>query len=262
MKGNRGKNRIIRRLAALMLAAAFALALTAAAAETIHITLSDEGSTSDSGAVQCLENMVIISYPGEYEISGTLSDGQVYVNCDIEGKVTLTLDGVSIHNGSGAAVCIGSVKPRAHIVLAEGSENALSCGEQSSGDAEESDGALFSRSDLTLEGNGSLKITAERMDGIVSKDDLRIEGGTIEVNAARHGIRGKDAVEISGGEITVTAGKDGLRSNNDKDPDRGYISITRGNIHITCGDDPLDFVTALTVNGGTIESTVVSPEDR
>ena len=263
MKENHGSmSMIIRRITGIMMALTIMCVFAGAAAETIHITLSDEGSTCDNGAVQCLENMVVISYPGDYEISGTLSDGQLYVNCDIEGKVGLTLNGVSIHNEDGAAVCIGSVNPRAHIILAEGTENIISSGKQSSGDAEESDGAIFSRSDLTIEGTGALKISAGRMDGIVSKDDLRIEGGTIEVDALRHGIRGKDAVEISGGEITVSAGKDGIRSNNDKDAGRGYITITGGDIHISCGDDPLDFVTALTISGGTVDSAVISPEDR
>ena len=118
--------------------------------------------------------------------------------------------------------------------------------------------------DTTLSEDGStleLKVTAGDMDGIVSKDDLKIEGGQITVNAPRHGIRGRDFVEISDGDITVTAGKDGIRSNNDKEADRGYISVLGGKIRIICGDDPFDFVTALNIRSAEITTSVQRVQD-
>ena len=98
------------------------------------------------------------------------------------------------------------------------------------------------------------------MDGIVSKDNLKIEGGQISVDAPRHGIRGKDFVEISGGDITVRAGKDGIRSNNTRDAGKGYISVLGGTIRITCGDDPFDFVSALNIRNAEITTSVESAE--
>ena len=79
------------------------------------------------------------------------------------------------------------------------------------------------------------------MDAIVSKDDLRIEGGVLNIHAARHGIRGKDAVEISGGDLTIEAGQDGIKSTNSKEAEWGYLRLTGGVIRIVCGDDALDY---------------------
>ncbi len=233
------------------------LTASAGSAELITVTLSDEKCESASEAVTFEGSTVKITAPGEYLITGTLSNGQIFVDCKDEGKVVLNLQNVKIHNETGAAILIEKVRPRARISLMADTVNELSNGESLIFDEDdEPNGVIFSRSDLTVEGSGALKITAGAMDGIASKDDLKIEGGQISVIAPRHGLRGKDSVEISAGEITIQAGKDGIRSNNTKESDKGFISITGGKIKITAGDDPLDFVTGLMIKDAEITSNV------
>ena len=237
-------------------------AVSAGSAELIQITLADGGSECGSDAVICEGNTVTITAPGEYLLTGSLSDGQVQIDCKEDGKVSVNLQDVSIHNETGAAILIGHVSPRIRISLMADTTNELSNGGELAYDKDdEPNGVIFSRSDLTIEGSGALKVTAGAMDGIVSKDDIKIEGGQITVTAPRHGIRGKDFVEISDGDITITAGKDGIRSNNNKEADRGYISILGGKIRIVCGDDPLDFVTALNIRNAEITTTVEAAKD-
>ena len=242
---------------ALLLCLALALQLSSALGEIVPVTLSDEGCTCDSSAVTCEGSKVTINAPGEYMLTGTLSDGQIIVDCAEDGKVTLHLNNAVIHNETGAAILVGHVSPRIRISLTAGSENQLSNGSKLVfTDSDEPNGVIFSRSDLTIEGSGKLTVTAGDFDGIVSKDDLRIEGGEITVTSVRHGIRGKDSVEIYDGVINVTCGKDGLRATNSKDPDRGFIAVSGGQITIVCGDDPLDYVTSLNITGGTINGQV------
>lgn len=231
--------------------------LSLAGAEIIPVTLSDEGCTSESGSVVCDDQGVTITEPGEYMLSGTLSNGRVLVDCAKDGKVILHLNNAVIHNETSSAILIGKVSPRVRIALTAGSENRLTSGEHLVfTEEDEPNGVIFSRSDLTIEGSGILMVSAGDYDGIVSKDDLRIEGGEISIQAVRHGIRGKDSVEISDGNIVIRCGKDGLRATNTKDSDKGFISISGGKISIVCGDDPLDYVTGLSVTGGTIEASV------
>ena len=245
----------------LLLLAVLLIAVSAGNAELISVTLSDEKCESGSENVVCEGNIVKISAPGEYLITGTLSNGQIRVDCKEDGKVILNLQNVKIHNETGAAILIGNVSSRARISLMADTVNELSNGaDLVFEDDDEPNGVIFSRSDLTIEGSGALKITAGAMDGIASKDDLKIEGGKLTISAPRHGIRGKDCVEISDGEIIVSAGKDGIRSNNSKEAGKGYISITGGTIMITCGDDPLDFVTGLIVKDAEITSSVAGTD--
>lgn len=245
----------------LLLLAVLLIAVSAGNAELISVTLSDEKCECGSENVVCEGSIVKINAPGEYLITGSLSNGQIRVDCKEDGKVILNLQNVKIHNETGAAILIGNVSSRARISLMADTENELSNGiDLVYEDDDEPNGVIFSRSDLTIEGSGALKVTAGAMDAIASKDDLKIEGGKITVNAPRHGIRGKDCVEISGGEIIITAGKDGIRSNNSKEAGKGYISVTGGTITITCGDDPLDFVTGLIVKDAEITSSVAGTD--
>ena len=241
----------------LLLLAVLLFAVSAGNAELISVTLSDEKCECGSETVVCEGSTVNITAPGEYLLTGTLSNGQIRVDCKEEGKVILNLQNVKIHNETGAAILIGNVSSRARISLMADTVNELSNGANLEYEEDdEPNGVIFSRSDLTIEGSGSLTVNAGAMDGIASKDDLKIEGGQVTVDAPRHGIRGKDCVEISDGEIIVRAGKDGIRSNNSKETDKGYISITGGKITITCGDDPLDYVTGLIIKGGEITASV------
>ena len=236
---------------------------SAASAELISVTLSDEKCESASEAVTIEGSVVKITAPGEYLLTGSLSNGQIRVDCKDDGKVVLNLQNVKIHNETGAAILIEKVRPRARISLMADTVNELSNGDNLIYEADdEPNGVIFSRSDLTIEGSGELKISAGAMDGIASKDDLKVEGGKISVIAPRHGLRGKDSVEISAGDITIQAGKDGIRSNNSKDAEKGFISITGGTIRITAGDDPLDFVTALMVKNAEITSSVAGAADE
>ncbi len=240
-----------------------ALLLTCAApiqacAEGMVTIQLGEKEAAGSGSWSVTENGIRISEPGEYLISGTLEEGQIFVDCGQEGKVTLYLNGVNVHHETGPAIQIGKCSPRAVISLVEGSRNSLSNGKNLIFEEEdEPDGVIFSRSDLTVEGSGQLEILAGAMNGIVSKDDLKIRGGEVVIEAPNHGIKGKDCVEISGGSIRIQAGKDGIKSTNKNDPDRGYIDMTGGEVTIECGDDALSFITGCTVTGGSLRITML-----
>lgn len=212
------------------------------------IVFSDSGLEKDVDNVSFANGVLTISSPGDYMLSGELTNGQLSVNCKDEGKVTLYLNGVSIHTDNAAAILIGECKPKLVLSLVDGTDNVLSGGVQTVQDPdEEPNGTIFCQSDLIIDGSGSLKVVSLSADGIVSKDELKILGGKITVEAKRHGIKGKDCVEIYGGEISVTAGKDGIKATNKKDPSRGYVVIRGGVISIHCGDEPVQFVTDCTV---------------
>lgn len=217
------------------------------------VNFSDAGLEKETEGITFADGTLTIVAPGEYMLSGELTNGQLLVDCEDEGKVTLYLNGVTIHTESAVAIRFGECKPKAVLSLVDGSENVFSNAAQDDLDEdEEPNGVIFSQTDLVIEGSGSLKVTAAFADGIVSKDDLEIRGGKITVEAARHGIKGKDSVEIHDGEINVNAGKDGIKSTNKKDPERGYVAVRGGVISIRCGDEPIQFVTDCTIENAKI----------
>lgn len=226
------------------------------AASSITITLADGPSkvASDEG-VEISGNVITITAPGTYILSGTLSNGQIVVNSDAEGKVRIVLDDASITNSAGSAFVI-TAADEAVVVLADGSENSLTDGKGYDTSADDvPNAALFSMADLTIGGTGSLTITGNTNDGIASKDGLVIQGGTITVTAADDAIRGKDYVIIEGGTVTVEAGGDGIKSDNGTDDTVGYVLLQAGTVKLSAGDDGVHSEGDLAISGGELTIT-------
>lgn len=246
---------------AFVLLMAFLCAVGAFADDMKTITLVDGASTSNADGVVIDGDVIHIMKAGEYVVSGTLGNGQISVECTNDAKVKLFFNGVNIHYETGPALYIFNGLTRLTISLVNQTNNVLSNGENLlfTESENEPNGVIYSKSDLTVSGSGSLTVTAGAMDGIVSKDDLRIKGGHVIVTAPRHGIRGKDYVEITSASVTVNAGVDGLRTTAKDREDRGYISIDDSELTLCCGDDVFAYVTGLTINNSSI--TCIPAED-
>jgi hypothetical protein len=198
------------------------------------ITLSDNASSSDSKNVDVDDNVININSAGTYLISGSLSDGQIVVDAENE-KVRLVLNGVDISNSTGACIYVKEAD-KVFITSAEGSENSLSSdGEFVQTDDNNIDATIFSKADLTLNGEGSLSVICKNEHAIVSKDDLVITSGTYTISASEgKGLQGKDSVRIGGGDITVTDSYEGIEGLE--------IYIADGDIDITSSDDGINAV--------------------
>lgn len=195
-------------------------------------------------------SILTISHAGTYWISGTLADGRIIVDTADEGTVKLVFDGVNITSSNNSPVTVANAS-NVVITLATGTQNYLKDGAAySNGAATEPDAALFSSSDLTINGAGSLSVDANYADGIASKDNLTIESGTIMVDAVDDGIRGTDSVLIESGIITVISSGDGIKST------KGYVTASGGTINVTAGSDGIQAETLLTVSGSSIAAQV------
>jgi hypothetical protein len=204
------------------------------AADAATITLVDGASKSSSADGVTIDGGTItITAPGTYVLSGTLTNGQVVVNSDAEGKVRIVLDNASITNTAGSAVVI-TAADEAVVVLADGSTNSVTDGAGYDTSADDApNAALFSMADLTIGGTGSLTVTGNTDDGIASKDGLVIKGGT----------------------VTVTAADDGLKSDNEADDTVGYVLVQGGTVEVSAGDDGVHAEGDFAIEGGSLTVT-------
>lgn len=216
------------------------------------ITLSDNASSCDSSSVTISNNTITITDEGTYLLTGSLSDGQVIVDAD-DKKVQLVLDSVNINCDTSAALYVKAAD-KVFVTLASDSENTLSnTNDFVAIDDNNIDAVIFSKDDLTLNGSGTLTVTAKYGHGIVSKDDLVITSGTYQITAAKHTLSGQDSVRIADGILTLNAGTDGIHSENTDDDAKGFIYIANGDISITADSDGFDAEETLQVDGGNIE---------
>ena len=220
----------------------------------VYVTLSDDGITGETAGVAINGQTMTITAEGTYIFSGTLSEGQIVVDAD-NAKVQIVFDNVDITCASSAAVYVKSAE-KVFVTLAEGSQNTLrNTDEYVAIDDNNIDAVIFAKSDLTLNGTGSLTIVSAEGHGIVSKDDLKITGGTYDITAAGHALSGKDSVRIADGTFILTAEKDGIHAENADDEEKGYIYIADGDFTITSDGDGMDASNIVQIEDGTFDIT-------
>lgn len=220
-------------------------------ADVHTISSNAADSETDIDLDEITESAVTISTAGTYRIHGTL-EGMVIVDAAKTHEVTLILDGADITSPTSAAVYVRKAG-NVNITLADGRANTLANGgEYVSIDANNIDAVIFSKSDLTMGGTGSLTVTAEAGHGIVSKDTLEIYGGTYDITSASHGISAKDSLAIEDGTFTVTSGKDGIHAENSDDLTLGSVYIKNGTFSITSTGDGISASGSLQIDDGTV----------
>ncbi|MBQ7201829.1 carbohydrate-binding domain-containing protein [Candidatus Saccharibacteria bacterium] len=196
-----------------------------------------------------LEDTFTIGQSGTYHLTGSIKDGSIIVNAG-NGVVRLILDNVSIKNSSGPAIACYNADD---LVIELVGNNTLEDGSTYSKDLDEDvKGAVYSKADLTLTGDGSLSVVANYQDGIVSKDDLKINGGKYIISAKDDGIRGKDSVYIVDGNIEVEAGSDGIKSTNETTAGKGFVLIEKGRISVNAGAKGIKAINSVLINDGNI----------
>ena len=250
---------------------------TQIAASGDSIVVTGDGAVAENGKVT-------IRKAGTYLLSGTLEEGQLLVDAEEGAEITLVFDGFKISNSTDAPLLFESGSSIT-LVLKDGSENAVTDLRSS---AEENKAAIYTKSDLTISGNGTLDVTGTAEDAIHSKTNVTVQGGTINLKAGDDAIHADETltildgkvtvleseegleglvVDIQGGDITVNASDDGLNasdgSGSDKAPGQATegaaIRISGGVLTVKASGDGIDSNGDLIISGGTV--VVDGPSD-
>lgn len=259
-----------KRFFALALALCVLLTLSACGGETPSSAPSSSGqmfSDSDTDTeiseeatkVTLAGKTVTIAKAGEYVISESIADGQIIIDTDKDAEIQLHLDGVTIKSTTCAAIYVKSAG-KVIITPKKGTENTLEVnGTFAQIDGNNVDGVIFSKTDLTINGEGKLNVSTAYGHGIVSKDNLVITGGNVNIEASKHGLSAKDSLRVSGGNYTINAGTDGINVENLEDATCGYFYAEGGKFNIACRGDGIDTSSSVTMGGG--DFTISSEDD-
>lgn len=218
--------------------------------------------------------VVTITQPGTYELTGTLSRGQVFVDLgegaktDPEAVVTLILNGVDITCTVAPAVffynvyeCdtqwvaydedeaeyspfpdVDTAAAGANVVLAAGSVNNITGShvariykEGTTKKLHKYDGAFYSRMSMNVNGDDA--------------DDT----GVLNITADNEGLDTELHLTINGGAISITAYNDGINTNEDG---VSVTTVNGGTLTVNAGlgveGDGIDSNGWLVINGGTV----------
>lgn len=194
-------------------------------AKATEIALNGKTGTVKGTGAYFYDGDLIIGQSGEYILSGIFPEGCIKVDAGKKAKVQIVLNGVSVSCNDGPSILVEKAD-NVTLTLVKDKENIISCGEEFSKKSkkEKYEGAICSKKELTINGEGSLEINGYGKHGIDCKDDLIISGGNISVNARKDAIHVKKDVSFSGAALTVNTGDDGITAG-------GSITINDGVIN-------------------------------
>lgn len=195
---------------------------------------------------------VKITKAGTYQLSGTLKNGSVAV--DVKAAVVrIVLDNAHIRSKNSAPVYVKQAD-KVIITLPKGTASSLKdTASYTVDEKEEPSAALFSKDDLTINGSGTLNITASYKNGIQCKDTLKLVDTNLNITAENDGIKARDALLIYKGSYTVKAQGDGILTTNEKE--QGNLSIDQGTFAIEAQQDGLQSAGDLTIYDGVFTVT-------
>lgn len=179
--------------------------------------------TCDGEGIEITDNQIKITQGGDFTVSGTLSDGNITIST--KEKVKIRLSGAKITSSNNPCIFVEDAD-KAYITLSDGTENYLI--------AENSDdGAIYSKENLEIKGDGSLNIESSAGHGIKASDNLNIENGVISINATSDGIHINDTFKMTGGTVNITSINDGIDC-------ESIVNISAGTINIETNGTPIE----------------------
>lgn len=201
-----------------------------------------------------------INEPGVYRLYGTTTKGHVKIDIDRPDdtapleKVILVLDNVSITSYPDASSIppIYSKGCDLTIIIPKGTTNTIT-------DTPTNlyKGAIYVKTgNLTIEGEGSLKINAVYKNAIFNTKTLTINGGVFDLTSTYHGIYGESGLVINSGDFTINSERSAFKSGEYEEtnlPEEnvlGSITLNGGKAIIDAETNAIDCYGSVTVNGG------------
>lgn len=216
-----------------------------------QIALSGESAAATGGAVEISGGTIRITGEGTYVLSGALENGMVIIDAPDTATVRLALNGANITSPTSAAIYVRAAG-KTIVTTAAQTENRLSNGgEYVAIDDNNIDSVIFSKDDLTLNGEGTLIIDAAAGHGAVCKDDLILGGGSFSINSSDDALHSNGDLTLSAGEFDIATGDDGVHAD-------AAVTVSGGSIRISQSYEGIEGLT-LDIAGG--EISIVSSDD-
>ena len=178
-----------------------------------------------------IEKDIIIDEGGDYELSGALN-GQILIRAE-ENVVHLFLNNVQIKSNNGSAIYVESAS-KLVLTSLPGTENILT-DSKNIDEADISDACIYSESDVTINGEGSLQIQGRNKKGLHSKDILKIIKTNLYSQSLGDSIQGNDGICIFQSDIKIQSQGNGIRTTKSGKNHKGCIDISESNISISSG---------------------------
>ena len=202
------------------------------ASEAVYVELAGSTCTLSGSGAAAEGSDLVISREGTYVLSGSW-DGRIVIRADESEKVRLVLNGVKVTSTAGPALLEESAD-KLILTLEEGTENVLTASGSTLVESKEVTSGLYTEDDLSINGEGSLSVTADGH-GLQVKADLILSLGTLNVTSGGDGIRAKNSLLLLAGDLSITSEGDGISTTNTEKEDKGWIILAGGSVTVRTG---------------------------
>ena len=231
---------------------------TTPVADITYIHLSGDSATVTGEHAAVSGSVITIDHSGTFYVDGTLNDGQINVNIADETAdaetVKIFLNGAKITGKSAPAIFVTNAE-NTSINLVDGTENSLSDGDTAYAGDNLGKAVIEAKDDITIKGGekgtGILNITASTQDGISCNNDIKFNGGTVNITTLNStdktdAVKGKTSVTVKEGVLTIDAEGDGIKSG------KGAVAVSGGKVSIKAGNDAVQAAATIDISGGTV----------
>ena len=178
----------------------------------------------------------------EYTFSINQNYKQIYINVP-DKTIVVELNGVTLENNANSPIYVedcGDLEISAKKNTTNNIKDTRAA--YVTDQPGQGKGAIYvNNGDLKLKSTGTLNITANYLNGIHCKDDVKIQKLTLNVTAVNHAIRGNDSITVTSGTVNLSCGGDGMHTENSdvssKGNQKGDVTINGGTIVINSWSD-------------------------
>lgn len=208
------------------------------------------GEAGENVIIDNSQNIITIAQPGYYRFVGTLSCGSIVAEAD--GNVRIILDGVRLTGKDGAPIRFYN-KGQKVVTFAEEKENIVSAPasvSDSNQNRENPSCAIYSESELTLNGKGTGEINGKKERAIVCRSTLKIKTVELEIRSKTDAVTAMNVV-IKNTSLVIdsTAGSAIIAERYGFLTKEGYVVISDSDVRAVSAFDAISATDLVYVTG-------------
>lgn len=208
------------------------------------------GEAGENVIIDNSQNVITIAQPGYYRFVGTLSCGSIVAEAD--GNVRIILDGVRLTGKDGAPIRFYN-KGQKVVTFAEEKENIVSAPasvSDSNQNRENPSCAIYSESELTLNGKGTGEINGKKERAIVCRSTLKIKTVELEIRSKTDAVTAMNVV-IKNTSLVIdsTAGSAIIAERYGFLTKEGYVVVSDSDVRAVSAFDAISATDLVYVTG-------------
>lgn len=208
------------------------------------------GEAGENVIIDNSQNVITIAQPGYYRFVGILSCGSIVAEAD--GNVRIILDGVRLTGKDGAPIRFYN-KGQKVVTFAEEKENIVSAPasvSDSNQNRENPSCAIYSESELTLNGKGTGEINGKKERAIVCRSTLKIKTVELEIRSKTDAVTAMNVV-IKNTSLVIdsTAGSAIIAERYGFLTKEGYVVISDSDVRAVSAFDAISATDLVYVTG-------------